>query len=485
MQEKLKSTGRKLVTIIDPHIKEDHNYIVYRLAQDANLFVKNPDGTSYAGDCWPGRSSWIDYLNPEARQWWSDRYAFSFYNGSTDILYVWNDMNEPSIFDGPEKTFPKHLQHFKNVEHREIHNIYGYLMQKATYEGLASRDPGKRPFVLSRSFFAGAQRYGAIWTGDNGASWEFLKTGQRMLLSLHISGIVFSGADIGGFFGDPDAELLTRWYQHALFSPFFRSHAHIDAKRREPWLFGEPYLTHIRDAIRLRYSLLPYIYFLMFQNHRFSAPVIRPLWFDFPQQVQFYDMEEEFMLGSSLLVKAIMDPGVKETDVTFPTGAIWYNIFIGEKYTQPQVKFGVDLSTILAFQRGGSIIPRQMRPRRSTGSMVNDPYTLFIAVDKDQKAEGEIYIDDFTTTAATTDAVYQHRKLQFIRNRLVSESIHNKYSIESFYERIVVMGLGRSPKTIEYSGKSLEFKYDTKNDLLLVHNVDVKVASDFMIKFNF
>ena len=227
MQSRLAHTGRNMVTIIDPHLKADDGYAVFAAARDRNLLVlKDDNSTHFEGDCWPGRSAWVDYLMPEARAFWASRFEASAYEGSTPSLYTWNDMNEPSVFDGPEVTMPPQLLHRDGsgavYEHRELHNLYGFLMHMATYEGQRLAHPARRPFVLTRAFFAGSQRYAAVWTGDNKASWAHLAAATPMLLSLSVAGIPFVGADVGGFFGNPSTDLLVRWYQAAIFHPFMR-----------------------------------------------------------------------------------------------------------------------------------------------------------------------------------------------------------------------------------------------------------------------
>jgi alpha-glucosidase (family GH31 glycosyl hydrolase) len=216
----------------------------------------------------------------------------------------------------------------------------------ASAQGIQQRD-NARPFVLTRSFFAGSQKFGAVWTGDNEAKWSHLKAASPMLLSMSIAGITFSGADVGGFFGDPEPELLLRWYQVAAFQPFFRGHAHVDSKRREPWLFGEPYTTNIRAAIRQvlnpstlltthvrpldahilhnlqRYAFLPYVYSLFQHAASTGTPVMRPLWLEFPKDKQLFGVEQEFMLGGALLVAPIFSAGATSTSVYLPMGTVW------------------------------------------------------------------------------------------------------------------------------------------------------------------
>ncbi len=235
MQNHLSKQGRRMVTIIDPHIKRDNNYRIHHEATKLGLYIKKNDGKSdYDGWCWPGSSSYLDFTDSSVRQWWSEQFAYSKYEGSTSSLFTWNDMNEPSVFNGPEVSMQKDLLNLAGVEHREWHNLYGMLFHRATSEGLILRNENKnvRPFVLSRSFFAGSQRFGAIWTGDNESSWSHLAIAAPMLLSLNVGGLSFVGADVGGFFGNPDAELMTRWVQAGAYQPFFRGHAHHDSQRR-------------------------------------------------------------------------------------------------------------------------------------------------------------------------------------------------------------------------------------------------------------
>uniref|UniRef100_A0A8C3TZV8 Glycoside hydrolase family 31 N-terminal domain-containing protein n=1 Tax=Catharus ustulatus TaxID=91951 RepID=A0A8C3TZV8_CATUS len=275
MQEHLRKKKRKLVVIVDPHIKVDPSYTLYAQAKEKGYFVKDRNGKDFEGICWPGSSCYLDFTNPEVRKWYADQFAFKTYKASTNILFVWNDMNEPSVFKGAELTMQKDAVHYNNWEHREVHNLYGFYQHMATAEGLIRRSSGKeRPFVLARSFFAGSQKYGAVWTGDNTAEWSYLKISIPMLLTINMAGISFCGADVGGFIGDPEPELLVRWYQAGAYQPFFRGHSNMESKRREPWLFGEKNTQIIRRAIKERYVLLPYLYTLFYRAHT-AIPVFQ------------------------------------------------------------------------------------------------------------------------------------------------------------------------------------------------------------------
>uniref|UniRef100_A0A8C0GGN8 Uncharacterized protein n=1 Tax=Chelonoidis abingdonii TaxID=106734 RepID=A0A8C0GGN8_CHEAB len=225
------------------------------------------------------------------REWYADQFAFKSYKGSTDILFVWNDMNEPSVFKGAELTMQRDAVHHGNWEHREVHNLYGFYQVGHL----------KTKIYLCKLETMLLVFPGAVWTGDNVAEWNYLKISIPMLLTISIAGISFCGADVGGFIGDPEPELLVRWYQAGAYQPFFRGHANIESKRREPWLFGDENTRIIREAIRERYTLLPYLYSLFYRAHTTAEPVMRPLWVEFPKEQETFGVEDEYMLGKQTI----------------------------------------------------------------------------------------------------------------------------------------------------------------------------------------
>ncbi|XP_069861984.1 neutral alpha-glucosidase C isoform X2 [Dipodomys merriami] len=453
MQELLRNKKRKLVVISDPHIKVDPDYSVYAKAKEQGFFVRNPEGGDFEGVCWPGLSSYLDFTNPKVREWYSGLFAFSAYQESTDILFIWNDMNEPSVFKGPELTMQKNAIHHGGWEHRELHNIYGFYQQMATAEGLTQRSKGKeRPFVLSRSFFAGSQKYGAVWTGDNTAEWSYLKISLPMLLTLSITGISFCGADVGGFIGNPEAELLVRWYQAGAYQPFFRGHATMNTKRREPWLFGEEHTRFIREAIRERYTLLPYLYSLFYHAHVASKPVMRPLWVEFPDELEAFGVEDEYLLGSALLVHPVTEAKTTMIDIFLPgPNEIWYDskTFVHWKGGHT-VKIPVALDTIPVFQRGGSVVPIKTMVGKSTGWMANSPYGLRVALSTKGSAMGELYLDDGHSFQYLQQKQFLHRKFSFcssvLTNRCADEKGH--YPSKFVVEQILVLGFRKKPSSV-------------------------------------
>ena len=446
MIDNVSSKGRKMVTIVDPHIKKDSNYYIYNEAKEKGYFIANKDGKSvYEGWCWPGASVYLDFTNPDVQLWWADQFSFDKYSGSTPSLFIWNDMNEPSVFNGPEVTAYKDLIHYNNVEHRDIHNIWGMYVHKATANGLIQRSENQnsRPFVLSRAFFAGSQKYGAIWTGDNKADWSHLAASVPMLLSVNIAGISFSGADVGGFFGNPDTQLLLRWYQAGAYQPFFRAHAHIDTKRREPYLFGDEFTSKIRSILRTRYALLPYWYTQFYSDSVTGAPVMRPLWFNFPDDQSTYTIEDEYMIGSDLLVNPVTTENTKSVNVYFPGDRTqrWFDVIDYSEYKGTKFEIiQTPLEKIPVYQRGGSIIPRKERARRSSSLMVNDPYSLVIAVDNNQSAVGELYVDDGETLDYTR-GLYTLKTFSFFGNTLTSSNTQSKYNVGVGIEKITIVGL--------------------------------------------
>ncbi|KAG8560570.1 hypothetical protein GDO81_015038 [Engystomops pustulosus] len=491
MQENLREKRRKLVVISDPHIKVDPKYKLYAEAKEKGYFVKTINGRDFEGSCWPGASSYLDFTNPAVREWYSTQFSFDKYKNSTDVLFIWNDMNEPSVFESPEWTMPKEAVHHMGWHHRDLHNLYGFYQQMSTSEGLIHRSGGKeRPFVLTRSFFAGSQRYGAVWTGDNKAEWEYLQISVPMLLTLSVTGISFCGADVGGFVGDPDAELLVRWYQAGSFQPFFRAHAMQGTRRREPWLFGEDNTSIIRRVIKERYTLLPFWYLLFYRAYLFAEPVMRPLWVVFPKDPDVFGIDKEYMLGDALLIAPVLDPGVTSLDVLFPGhGEHWYDFRkfnpISSSHRQ---KVDVTLKEIPVYQRGGSIIPMHTMTGRSTGWMDESPYELRIALDRKGAAVGEVYLDDGHSFQYLHQHMFCYRRFTFTKNVLYSSSADKAgcYPVRSALENVHIMGFKKSPSEVIVhqpgGGKrKLNYSYNKVLCVLSLENLSLDISVDWEI----
>ena len=460
LQNAIASRGRRTVTIIDPHVKRDDGYPMHVEATRLGLYVKTADGgKDFEGWCWPGSSSYLDVTDPRVRSWWADQFSLDKYGGSTHHLHVWNDMNEPSVFNGPEVTMQKDLQHADGWEHRDVHNAYGAWYHQATVEGLARRSPQQRPFVLSRAFFAGSQRFGAIWTGDNAAEWSHLAVSVPMVLSISVAGMPFVGADVGGFFGNPSPELLVRWYQLGTYYPFFRGHAHHETQRREPWLMGEPHTGHIKAALRERYALLPYIYTLFAQSAgaaasatRTGVPVALPLWAEFPSDEGAPGVGHQMLLGPHLLVCPALAPDVTQVDCYLPghdaTTTAWFNTLTGAPHAgKATVAVAAPMrGPAPTFLRAGAILPRRERPRRDTAAQGGDPYTLVVALAADGTARGELYLDDGSSNAHQSGQsatwLFTAAPAPGGGYQLVSSGLGKQaFPCEDVIERVVVLGL--------------------------------------------
>lgn len=490
LQNHIGARGRKMVTIIDPHIKRDNKYQLHRFANENKYYVMKPDGKTFDGWCWPGSSSYMDFTAEKVRDAWASRFNPTDYPHFTEHLYTWNDMNEPSVFNGPEGTMQKDLLHAGETEHRHIHNLYGHYFMQATYEGLKRGHGGNdRPFVLSRSFFAGSQRYGAVWTGDNAANWEHLGSSVRMLLSLQISGLTFAGADVGGFFGNPSAELLTRWYQAGAFQPFFRGHAHLDTNRREPWVFGEPYTGVISHAIRTRYQYLPLWYTLFAANVLGrtagfatvgSGPPMRPVWWEFPEEAGFDADETAWLVGNALLVAPVMKDGATEHVVRLPGGARWYDLYDPAAPGRvldgtSELRVDAKLERMVVLQRGGTIVPKWERRRRCARAMSGDPFTLVVALDAEGRAEGELYLDD-GRSFAYAEGRYVVRRFTFENNVLRASTVGGEGGCdgaESVLERVVVLGYGKPASRAAVGGRDVGVSFAAESGVLVVRQPGV------------
>ncbi|KAF9737126.1 hypothetical protein PMIN06_001887 [Paraphaeosphaeria minitans] len=425
MGKQLDKSDRKLVVIIDPHIKNTDNYPVIDELKKKDLAVKNKEGNQYEGWCWPGSSMWIDCFNPAAISWWKGLFKYDSFKGTLPNTFIWNDMNEPSVFNGPETTMPKDNIHFGGWEHRDVHNINGMTFHNATYQAIAERKKGelRRPFVLTRSFYSGSQRSAAMWTGDNLAEWSHLEASLPMILNQGISGFPFAGADVGGFFGNPSKELLTRWYQAGIYYPFFRGHAHIDTRRREPYIPGAPYTEIITQALRLRYQLLPVWYTAFREAHTTGAPIVRPNFYVHPEDERGFAIDDQLYIGSAgLLAKPVTKEGATSVDVYLSDDQPYFDYFDYTRYQGAGTHtVPAPLEKIPLLMQGGHIIPRRDRPRRSSGLMKFDPFTLVVVLDKDNAAKGELYLDDGETFDYEV-GVYIHRRFAFDGKRSILTS---------------------------------------------------------------
>ncbi|RII19361.1 Alpha-xylosidase [Streptomyces sp. YIM 130001] len=350
--------GVRLVSIVDPAVKADPATGLYASGKAADAFVRDRRGREVRGVVWPGESVFPDFTSPEVRRWWGDQYEERLAQGFEGF---WHDMNEPVSFAAfGDPTLPRSARHAldgRGGDHREAHNVYGLCMARAGYEGLRQLRPDVRPFLFSRSGWAGLQRYGGTWSGDVATGWSGLRASLSLVLGLGLCGVPYSGPDVGGFDGTPTPELYVRWLQLASYLPLFRTHSALRAGRREPWEFGAAVLEHARVALDERRRLGPYFVTLAHLAHATGAPYVRPLWWSSPEDRALRDCEDAFLLGEALLVAPVLEHGADRRAVRLPRGR-WYDAVSGAVHEGPgQVLLDAPLSRIPVLVRAGAVLP--------------------------------------------------------------------------------------------------------------------------------
>jgi len=409
----LRKQGFRVVTILDPHPKKEVGYGPFDTGLVGDHFVKNPDGSVYEAPVWPamaeknpGPSVFPDFSKPGARDWWGSLHRGLIEAG---VAGIWNDMNEPAVFRDPPHTMPLDLRHDNEgqpSDHREIHNVYGMLMTRATYEGLLRLRPNTRPFVLTRATFAGGQRYAAAWPGDNVSDWWHLRASIPMFAGMGLSGLSFVGADIGGFADVPSAELFTRWLQLGVFYPFMRTHTTIGTPDQEPWSYGTRHEDLNRRAIELRYELLPQIYNVMHEASETGVPAFRPLLLEFPEDPRVASLDDQFLFGSDLLVAPVLREAATEREVYLPAGD-WYDFWTGRRQEGGRsFRLPVTLESLPLFVRGGAFVFRQPVVQH-TAEMPGQP--LIVEIYPAAQSTATLYEDDGETLDYTRGVSAQRR----------------------------------------------------------------------------
>lgn len=419
----LREQGLRLVLITDPHIAQapGQGYAPYDSGVAQDLFLKLPGGQLYSGDVWPGASVFPDFSRAAVRDWWGQLYAGFVADG---VSGFWNDMNEPAIFNVAAKTMPLDVVHRiasddfapRTATHAEMHNVYGQLNSRATFEGLLRLQPDVRPFVLTRASFAGGQRYAATWTGDNVSSWQHLKMGVHQLINLGLSGFAYAGNDVGGYAGEaPSPELLTRWFQIGAFMPLFRSHAETNRPDQEPWVGDAAHVDVRRRFIAERYRLMPYLYATAEHNSRTGIPLLRPVFLNFPGVLAKGDRlggtEDQFMVGGDLLVApspTLESPG--DYAVELP-GTGWYDYWTGRRVAGQSLTVTPTLDTLPVYVRPGAILPRQPLVQNTA---ITPTGRLELHVYPGPDCRGELYADDGVSLA--------YRRGAFLRQHLGCEA---------------------------------------------------------------
>ena len=487
--KRLREQKMHLVVITDLHIAHAPNqgYAPFDSGTTSDIFLKKPDGGLFVGPVWPGPAVFPDFSRVKARGWWGSQYRDFVRDG---ISGFWNDMNEPAVFESPTKTMPLDTIHrieepgfvSRSASHAEMHNVYGMLNSRATYEGVLKLAPDKRPFVMTRASYAGGQRYSATWTGDNSSSWAHLNLSTTQLVSLGLSGFAYSGDDIGGFAGDPPSpELLTRWIQVGAFNPIFRDHYQKDKAPQEPWVHGTEQEALRRRAIEERYRLMPYIYSLADENSRTGIPLMRPVFLEFPEVVGKGDhlggTENEFLLGRDLLVApAPTGESLAPYDVVLP-GRGWYDYWTGRRVESARPKEAPRLARLPVYVRPGAIIPKQPLVQ-STAELPKGALELHVYPGPD--CSGAIYLDDGESFGYTRGA-YLRQTIRCDAGDLHFAPREGHYKAWWNSVRVVLHGWTAEKPSISLKGRTVTSQIDNTAETLTFDLPDISRATTVSI----
>ncbi len=385
MADDLKENGFRLVNILDPGVKVDSDYAVYQDGYKKDVFIRNSEGELAKGFVWPDESVFPDFSRPDVRKWWGSWQKKLVEDG---ISGFWNDMNEPAVFEKPFSeggglvgTLPLDaLQGLadERTTHAELHNLYGSGMAQASYEGMRKDSPNQRAFHLCRSGFAGIQRWTASWMGDNASCWQHLRMSIGQMINMGLSGVPFVGADIGGFAGNATPELFARWMQIGALYPFSRGHSCAGTLPHEPWVFGEAVENISREALNLRYQLMPYLYSVFWRASQRGYPVWRPLFLHNPEDLQTYHIDDQVLIGRYLMAAPVLSPGLRARQVYLPKGE-WFDWWDGFRYEGGKyILTEAPLDRLPLFVRGGAIIPMGPVFQSTADQKADSPLTIHI-----------------------------------------------------------------------------------------------------------
>ena len=412
MLARLRARGFRVITIIDPGVKDDPGYPVFDEALKQDLLCRTPEGTVYVGQVWPGRTAFPDFSLEETRRWWGRLNADHVKSG---LGGIWNDMNEPATGDIPGDAMS--FQH-GTAPHGRYHNEYATLMAMGTVEGLLAAMPDRRTFVLTRAGSPGIQRYAANWLGDNCSRWEHLWMSIPMAMGFGVSGQPFVGADVGGFIENTHLELLVRWYQYGALTPFFRNHNCAKQRDQYPWSYGVAAEDLCREAIELRYRLMPYIYAAFLEAAETGSPVQRPLIFEYQDDLAARYVDDQYLFGRDLLVAPVYQAGQTARNVYLPDG-LWYGRE-GETIQGPRwVTADAPLESLPYFVRGGSVVP--MWPEAPASTMDYQPIFVVLHVflpGEDGETRSLLHEDDGVSFARQAGAFY---RTEFVLKRVEEE----------------------------------------------------------------
>jgi alpha-glucosidase len=457
--DKLKAMNFHLVTIVDPGIKIEPGYKQYDEGVAKNYFAAYPNGEKFVGSVWPGRCHFPDFFNEEVRKWWGAAFSALTEPG---VEGFWNDMNEPAAWGQNVPSLVK----FGDKYMPEVRNAYGMEMARATYEGTRKILGNKRPFVLTRAAYSGTQRYSAVWTGDNSAYDDHMLLGQRMVNSLGITGMSFTGVDIGGFTGDPTPELMVRWNSLGVYTPMFRNHAMEGTIMREPWQWGEENMAIIKKDIEQRYRLLPYIYSGFNQSHKTGLPLSRTLAINYTSDDNVYDEKyhNQFLFGDAIMVAPVESTNLT-AEVYLPAGE-WYRLSTGERFTGGKAIIAdAPLTDLPVFIKTGAIIPMQnvIQSTNEKGDGI-----LEVNIWYSNEVNSFTYYEDDGTSYDYEEGTFYKREISFdpIESVITFSEVEGTFVSKYNKISITLHGFGSVSKPNETGQK--HSLYDNTNKLIKI-----------------
>jgi len=463
MVDELKADGWKTMVIIDPGIKKDLDYPIFKEGLEKGYFCKRMDGPYVEGKVWPGDCYFPDFTRPEVREWWAGLYKELI--ADIGIAGVWNDMNEPALFEVESKTFPNDVLHDYDghqTSHRKAHNIYGMQMARATAEGVKQFKGEERSLIITRSGYAGMQRYSSVWTGDNIATWEHLWIADVQAQRLAISGVSFCGSDIGGFIGQPTPELMIRWIQLGIFHPFCRVHSSGDHGDQEPWAFGDECTAMYKKFIEIRYQLLPYLYTSFYQYHTEGTPMLRPIVFFDQSDTQNVDRDHEFLCGDHMLICPVFKAEATEKKLYLPSGE-WYDYWTGQLYNGgTEHVANAPLDQIPIYIQRGAVIPKYPI-QQYVGEKNIEEVTLSIYHSNDT-VKSEFY-EDGGDGYGYENGVYSRARFEVegSENELhIRQAIEGTYTPSFSTYNLELIGLPFAATSIIVDGEKIDLQDGTK-----------------------
>lgn len=450
MTKRLKAMGIRTTVIVDPGIKVEQGYGAYDRGLKDDVFIKYADGTNYTGQVWPGWTHFPDFTSEKGRSWWRKEVK-TF--ADTGVSGLWNDMNEIATWG---QRMPNNIVFDfdgRPTSHKEGRNVYALGMIRASYEGMKQAS-NERPFMLTRSGFAGLQRYSAIWTGDNSATEDHLMLGVRLLNSLGVSGVAFTGMDVGGFMGTPTQSLYARWMQVGAFTPYFRNHAASDTKASEPWTFGQDVLNISRDYIGLRYRLMPYLYSAFNDAAATGEPVMRTLAIDYTHDAKVYQRayQHQYLFGKAFLVAPFASTS-QIGKVYFPGGK-WYDLYTDAVQDgTAEVVQELSIDKLPVYVKQSSIVPVQSLVQ-STAEQPTD--TLALHIYQGSVDNSTTYYEDDGITFGYQKGEFYQRAMRYdaAARKIVIDAAQGKRKSKFKKIELVLHGFGAQP-ALRLNGKAL------------------------------